>query len=164
MKPTSLPTSTLIALLLAAGSTALAAPEPEGSPAANTRSQPDAGQRNSRAEKAGNSIVLVAELKGAGGNESDAPAPEQLFVNTAWKTPYGTIFEFQPDQRGIRTFGESDRTAFNWKRLPEGLVEVRGPIRKGELEVTWYFRFVRKTEAYYGPHTNEVNRLLEKQN
>ena len=96
------------------------------------------------------------------GVAEDTRVPEQLFVNTAWKTSYGTNFEFQEDRRGIRTFSEADRTAFNWKRLPDGLVEVRGPFRKGGLEVTWYFRFESNKEAYYGPHTNEVDRPLKK--
>ena len=96
------------------------------------------------------------------GAPEDTRVPEQLFVNTAWKTSYGTDFEFQVDRRGIRSFSEADRPAFNWKCLPDGLVEVRGPFRKGGLEVTWYFRFVSNKEAYYGPHTNEVDRPLKK--
>ena len=96
------------------------------------------------------------------GESADTRVSEQLFVNTAWKTGYGTNFEFQEDRRGIRSFSEADRTAFNWKCLPDGLVEVRGPYRKGGLEVTWYFRFVSNKEAYYGPHTNEVDRPLKK--
>lgn len=104
------------------------------------------------------SIVLTKIPTGAAG----AAIPEQLFVGTAWKTSYGTTFAFQENQRGIRTFGDEDQTAFNWKCLPDGLVEVRGPFQKGGLEVTWYFRFVEKKEAFYGPHTNAVNRPLSK--
>jgi hypothetical protein len=110
------------------------------------------------------SIVLTKTSPGADGAGASAPAlvPQQRFVNTAWKTGPGTTFEFQENERGIRTFSDEDRTAFNWKCLPDGLVEVRGPFRKGELEVTWYFRFVSEKEAFYGPHTKEVTRTLLK--
>jgi hypothetical protein len=158
-------TVALAALLLTAGPLAHADLELDRLKEAYARDLQKLYQRHSQAGRLTEAAKVLAELRAIGVTEVDMPSPppEQFFVNTAWRTAYGTVFEFQPHQRGVRSYNNADLTAFSWKSLPDGLIEVTGPFRRGEPEVTWYFRFESNTEAYYGPHKDEVIRLLQKQ-
>lgn len=77
---------------------------------------------------------------------------EALFVGKTWVSQAGTAFTFAKDGKCIREAG-GDRRNGTWRR--RGSVVISGI--DGAPQETRYFRFVSKTEAYYGNGENSIN-------
>jgi hypothetical protein len=123
------------------------------------------GQRELARAKANDAATVMAALKS---NEAEAPdripqgQTRQFMANTAWKSPAGTIFEFQANGKGKRSFNGRDETNLVWSIRPGGLVEVKGLAGQGQGLTMWIFRFESKTEAYYGSREDDVTHKLQK--
>lgn len=76
---------------------------------------------------------------------------EALFVGQTWVSAAGTAFTFEKDGICIRQSGERKEGA--WRR--RGNVVVSSV--EGSPQETRYFRFVSKTEAYYGNSDKTMN-------
>ncbi len=76
---------------------------------------------------------------------------EALFVGQTWVSAAGTAFTFEKDGTCIRQSGERKEGA--WRR--RGNVVVSSV--EGSPQETRYFRFVSKTEAYYGNSDKTMN-------
>lgn len=90
-------------------------------------------------------LVAKAELeKVTEEMERREASPEALFVGRTWVSQAGTAFTSAKDGKCIRE--TADRKEGTWRR--RGSVVVSSV--EGSPNETRYFRFVSKTEAYYG--------------
>jgi hypothetical protein len=127
-------------------------------------------ERHAQAGRLDDVAKVMAELNAIGVTDAEptiagqTPKSRKVTVeSTTWKTPTGTEFSFEPGGKGTRSFGGADATAITWRERSGGNVEVTGAGSKGENEMTWYFRFVSETEAYYGNSKDDVTKPLQKQ-
>jgi hypothetical protein len=164
MKFLPLTKSTVAAFLLATGSLAHADPALDRLKAEYVRDLQSLYERYSQAGRLDDAIKVLAELRAVGAEAGTPPgSQEPSVVGTAWKTPTGTIFVFEANHRGHRSFNNKDKTTFTWKGRPGRLVECTGPAGQGQAETTWFFRIESDTEAYYGSRKNDVVHKLQRQ-
>ncbi|MBN8422261.1 MAG: hypothetical protein J0L73_25325 [Verrucomicrobia bacterium] len=117
---------------------------------------------NSTSAQTASSSAAASTNSKQGGQASestDHAANQRFFVKKTWKTPTGTLFAFDEKGTGSRSFG-NDKTAFIWRQMPDGVVQVTGERNEGSRIDTWYLRFVSKTEAYYGSAPDEIGMKL----
>jgi hypothetical protein len=113
---------------------------------------------------------VVAELKLIGivdaapesNAETMSSSKQTGFEGTNWKTPTGTEFSFESGGKGTRSFGGADPTSLTWRKRAGGFVEVTGAGSQGGQEITWFFRFVSDSEAYYGNSKDGMTMQLQR--
>ena len=127
-------------------------------------------QRHAEAGRLDDVAKVVSELEAIGITDAEATTPAQTtkskketIEGTTWKTPTGTDFSFESDGKGTRSFGGADATAITWRQRSGGFVEAKGDGSKGGETMTWFFRFVSESEAYYGNSKEDVTKPLQRQ-
>lgn len=107
---------------------------------------------------------VAAKLLGEKEVTSSSSSPgKPIIENSSWRTPTGTLFVFEPDGKGTRSFAGADQTTFTWRQRSGGVVEVNGEGSKGGKSVTWFFRFVNQQETYYGNSKDNITTALQRQ-
>jgi hypothetical protein len=79
-------------------------------------------------------------------NQSVNPA---WFVSKTWVADSGTKWSFSEGGAGEKVFGNT-KTAFTWRLLKSGLLEISGRDTPQSSLRTWFVQFQSRSEASYG--------------
>jgi len=125
-------------------------------------------QRSTQAGKLDEAAKVMAEIKTLTQTaepvtplETGITDAERYFVNKTWKVNSGTLFKFERDGKGTRTFGQTIRP-FVWKLAEEGIVEVTGQPTGSTNTQTLFFRFEGERIGFFGENRGEVKAPMER--
>jgi hypothetical protein len=108
--------------------------------------------------RAANLAAATAVQEELDGVKSDGPqgGPERFFAGKSWWTPVNSEYRFGRGESGERIDVKGVKTAFTWRKLKTGMVEVTGSLTPGGPAVNWYFKFDNTKTALMGDNPNSL--------